>query len=216
MNPDSESVRFLPRCLLLLAVLPLLAACGVFGDRQPVYATSAEVEPIEVPPDLDPPETRSVYEIPGYSLPELAARGDESRPPRVPTSQEAEQARSRIRFGPTGLYLEVDDEASSVWRRLGFALNRDGMSVQEVIEDERRFRVRFDHEPIRGRRSGFFERVFLWWKEPESIDYRGTYVFEVQRETGERTRVAILDAEGNVLPMERAEFVLDRLRHRLG
>lgn len=190
--------------------------CGLFPDRAPAYAASEEVPAIDVPPDLNQPETQSNFEIPGYSLPELAAQGDESQPPRVLTSAEAEQARSRIRFGPQGLYLEVDDSAASTWRRLGFALNRGDMTVEQVLDTERRYRVRFAHEPINVTDRNLFGKVFLFWKAPDYLDYSGTYLFEVQRETTDTTRIAILGDDGNVLPMQRAEFVLDRLRERLG
>lgn len=206
-------------CLKIVPALLLLgvaAGCGFMGNKEPVYAASEEVPPLRVPDGLSRPETRSAFEIPGYSLPELAARGDEARPPKVLTSAEAEQARSRIRFGPTGLYLEVDDEAASVWRRLGFALNRDNMSIDEILNSERRYRVRLDHDPIRVSERGWFKTLFLFWKSPEYLDFSGTYLFEVQRETTDTTRVAILDENGNVLTMERAEFVLNRLQERLG
>jgi len=199
---------------LLLA--GIAAGCSFNGGREPIYAASEEIPPIRVPEGLSAPETRATFEIPGYSLPELAARGDETRPPRVLTSAEAEQARSRIRFGPTGLYLEVDDEAASVWRRLGFALNRGDMEVDRVLDDQRRYRVQFDHDPILVSEPGWFTKVFLFWKSPEYMNYSGTYLFEVQRETSDTTRVAILDENGNVLAMERAEFVLARLQERLG
>jgi len=199
---------------LLLA--GIAAGCSFNGNREPIYAASEEIPPIRVPEGLSAPETRATFEIPGYSLPELAARGDETRPPRVLTSAEAEQARSRIRFGPTGLYLEVDDEAASVWRRLGFALNRGDMEVDRVLDDQRRYRVQFDHDPILVSEPGWFTKVFLFWKSPEYMNYSGTYLFEVQRETSDTTRVAILDENGNVLAMERAEFVLARLQERLG
>ncbi len=199
---------------LLLA--GIAAGCSFNGNREPIYAASEEIPPIRVPEGLSTPETRATFEIPGYSLPELAARGDETRPPRVLTSAEAEQARSRIRFGPTGLYLEVDDEAASVWRRLGFALNRGDMEVDRVLDDQRRYRVQFDHDPILVSEPGWFTKVFLFWKSPEYMNYSGTYLFEVQRETSDTTRVAILDENGNVLAMERAEFVLARLQERLG
>lgn len=194
----------------------LASGCGLLPDRGPVYAESQEVSMIEVPPGMSRPDTDTEFEIPGYSLPELAAQGDESRPPRVLSSAEAEQARSRIRFGPQGLYLEVDDTAASTWRRLGFALNRGDMTVDQVLDDQRRFRVRFRHDPIRVSDRGWISSVFLFWKSPEYLDYSGTYVFEVQRETSDTTRVAVLGEDGNVLPMQRAEFVLDRLRERLG
>lgn len=199
--------------LVSMTALILAAGCGLLRGKDPVYVQSEELPPIEVPPDLHPPPVQETFTIPGYFLPELAAQGDESLPPRVLPSAEAEAARSRIRFGPTGLYLEVDDEASSVWRRLGFTLNRDGMSVQEVNESERRYRFRFQHEPITTDR-GFFSRL-LFWRGADVIDYSGEYMLEIHRD-GTRTRVALLDDDGSVIDMNRAEFVLARLRERLG
>lgn len=215
--PDLNMTADSMRNLVLMLLLPVLVSgCGVFRRDLPIYATSEEIRPIEVPPDLTDPQPNAVFEIPGYALPELAAQGDETRPPNVPTSAEAEAARSRIKFGPTGLYLEVDDGAASVWRRLGFALNRAGMSIEQVLEEQRRFQVHFQHEPIVVNERGLFSKVFLFWKSAEFIDYTGTYLLEVQRETSETTRVAILDANGEVLPMQQAEFVLNRLQQRLG
>lgn len=193
----------------------LAAGCFLRPER-PAYVTSEEVEPIEVPADLSEPEIRPIFEIPGYSLPELAAQGDESIPPQVLTSAEAEQARSRVKFGSTGLYLEVDDEAASVWRRLGFALDRGELAIENVLPDQRRYRVEFQHDPILVSEPGFFKRMFMFWSAPEFIDFSGTYQFEVQIESGRTTRVAIFDSEGGIVPMERAEFVLSRLQQRLG
>jgi len=200
-----------------LAALTLcLSGCGLLPDRGPAYVGSEEVPPIDTPPGLNEPETESNFEIPGYSLPELAAQGDESRPPRVLTSAEAEQARSRIRFGPQGLYLEVDGTAADTWRELGDALDEGEMSIDAVLDSQRRFRVVFEHEPIQITQRNLIGKLFMFWKAPEYLDYSGTYLFEVQRETTDRTRVAILDSDGNILKMPRAEFVLDRLRERLG
>jgi uncharacterized lipoprotein len=198
------------------ALVAIAAACGTTGNNAPVYTASEEVPPVRTPAGLSTPDFDSGYEIPGYSLPELAAQGNEVKPPQVLSSAEAEQARSRIRFGPTGLYLEVDDSAASTWRRLGFALDRGELEIQQVLGDERRFRVRFSHEPIRVTERGLFGKLFLFWRSPEYLDYSGTYLFEVQRQSSETTRVAILDDDGDILPMERAEFVLSRIRERLG
>lgn len=194
----------------------MVSACSFNRNEEPVYTASEEIPPLRVPEGLSSPKTRATFEIPGYSLPELAARGDETRPPKVLTSAEAEKARSRIRFGPTGLYLEVDDEAASVWRRLGFALNRGDMAIDRVLDDQRRYRVQFSHDPILASERGWFSKIFLFWKSPDYINFSGTYLFEVQRETTDTTRVAILDENGNVLAMEQAEFVLARLQERLG
>lgn len=204
--------RGLPAALVAL----LLVGCGALGGDRPIYVQSEEIQPLQVPRGLSQPRFENQFEIPGYSLPELAAAGDESLPPRVLSSAEAEAARSRIRFGPTGLYLEVDDEAASVWRRLGFALNRGGMSVEQVLTDQRRYAVKFSHEPIEVSRRGRLSRMLLFWRAPKFLDYSGRYLIEVQRETPERTRVAILGNSGEVLPMQQAEFVLAALQKRLG
>jgi len=208
--------RFFAIPIVLLLIAATLAGCGLFRREIPVYATSEELPPLEVPPGLTRPQTDSTFEIPGFMLPELVQSGEDTMPPRVLTSAEAEAARSRIKFGITGLYLEVDDQAASVWRRLGFALNRGGMTIEQARIEERRFEVEFQHDPILASERGLFSKVFLFWKSPEFIDYSGRYLFEVQRETTSTTRVAVLDGSGEVLPMQQAEFILDRLRDRLG
>lgn len=209
----NQTLSLLTRFTVLFLAVALVSAC-FSRDRQPVYADSDEVKPIEAPPGLSQPQPRSTFEVPGYSLPELAAQGDEARPPQVLPSAEAERSRSHIRFGPTGLYLQVEDTPDSVWRRLGFTLNRAGMNVREIDEDERRYRFRFSHDPIVSRRTGLARLAF--WRSDEVIDYSGVYVAEVERESDGVTRVSLLDADGSVVEMERAEFVLARLRERLG
>lgn len=200
--------------IFALAISLLLGGC-FNRERDPVYVSSEEIEPIEAPPGLDEPRTRNLYEVPGYSLPELAAQGEQERPPEVQPSAVAEQSRSQIRFGPTGLYLAVEDQPDSVWRRLGFTLNRAGMQVEQVDENQRRYVFRFTHEPIQPD-AGFFDRL-TFWSSPEAIDYSGRYVARVgDRTEGGVTRVELLDADGSVVAMDRAEFVLARLRERLG
>ncbi|MEM1080122.1 MAG: outer membrane protein assembly factor BamC [Pseudomonadota bacterium] len=213
--PNRSSAQSLPHWPLALLSALLLAGCGIYGDDR-TYVSSAELPPMEIPEGLSDPEVRSVFEIPGYAVPQLAGEGTEAMPPRIPTSAEAEVANSRIQFGATGLYLEIDDEASSVWRRLGFALDRDELSIEEVQQNERRYRVLFDHPPITYDDRNWFSRTVFFWRDPDIIDFSGTYLFEVQPESSQRTRVAILDENGDVVPMERADFVLSRLQRRLG
>lgn len=204
------------RILFIFSLAAALLLGGCFNrERDPIYVASEEIKPIEAPPGLDQPRIRDTYDVPGYSLPELAAQGEQEQPPQVQPSSVAEQSRSQIRFGPTGLYLAVEDEPNSVWRRLSFTLNRAGMQVQQVNEGQRRYRFRFSHDPIRPD-YGVFDRL-TFWSRPEAIDYSGEYVARVA-EASERgiTRVELLDADGSVIEMDRAEFVLARLRERLG
>lgn len=200
------------RLLLIMLTVALATAC-FNRDSRPVYVQSEEVPELEVPDGLSLPNVRRTYDIPGVYLPELAGLGDEASPPVVLSSAEAEASRSHIRFGSSGLYLEVEDEASSVWRRLSFSLNRAGMSLRRTDESERRYRFHFDHEPIEVDRGWTANLAF--WRGDEFLDYSGEYQVEVQ-EDGNNTRVVLLSAQGEVLQMDQAEFVLARLRERLG
>ena len=204
--------RLIQRNLLIFLIAGLAAGC-FNRDRQPIYVQSEEVPPIEAPEGLSLPEVRQTYDIPGAFLPQLAAMGDEARPPVVLSSAEAEASRSHIRFGPTGLYLEVEDEPDSVWRRLSFTLNRSGMNVREINEERRRYRFRFSHDPIEIRRSGLAR--FAFWRSDEIVDYSGTYQAEL-RDDGDRTRIVLLGEGGEIIEMDRAEYVLSVLRERLG
>lgn len=198
--------------LLPVASAVLLAACAV-GDSEPIYLDSAEVDPIRTPSGLDAPPVRGTYRVAGYFLPEMAGQ-NEDRPPRVLSSAEAEASRSHVRFGERGLYLEVEDELDSVWRRLGFSLNRGGMEIEQADADERRYAFRFQHDPIVIDRTGFGRLAF--WQSPERIDHSGRFVVEMEPAGEAVTRVNLLDENGELVDMVRAEYVLSVLRERLG
>lgn len=202
----------LHRVLLILVASILATACFNRGDR-PIYAQSEDLPELEVPDDLSLPNVRRTYDIPGTFLPQLAGVGDEASPPVVLSSAEAEASRSHIRFGSRGLYLEVEDEPESVWRRLSFTLNRGGMTVRRADEAERRYRFIFEHEPIEVDRGWMANLAF--WQGDEFLDYSGEYEVLIEGDEG-NTRVDILSGQGEVLQMDRAEFVLARLRERLG
>lgn len=211
----SRIFRILTTTVLLIIAISLLAACGS-RDRMPVYADSEEIDPIEAPPGMTQPQVRSTYDVPGYYLPELAARGNEARPPSVQPSAEAERSRAQIRFGQTGLFLEVRAEPDSVWQQLGDTLNDNGMTVRQTDESERKVRFMLSHEGIEAERRGFSRLAF--WRSPEVTDYSGYYQIEVRSEgrAGDSARLILLDADGEILDMEQAEYVLARLRDQLG
>lgn len=197
--------------ILVLAVLVLGACAG--RDRPPVYVQSEEIEPIRVPQGLDEPQVRSAFQVGGYFLPEMAAQHD-ARPPRVLPSAEAERSRSHIRYGPRGLFLEVQDDAASVWRRLGFSLNRAGMQIQEVREERKQYAFRFNDDPMIIERSGLSRLAF--WRSTDAVDHSGDYLVEVESISDQVTRVLLMDRAGNLLDMDQAEHVLSVLRERLG
>lgn len=204
--------RAIQNSLLPIAGAVLLTACAV-GDSDPIYLDSAEIDPIRTPPELDEPPVRGTYRVAGVYLPQMAGQS-EDRPPRVLSSAEAEASRSHIRFGERGLYLEVEDELDSVWRRLGFTLDRGDMELEQADADDREYAFRFHHDPIVIDRTGFARLAF--WQSRERIDHSGRFVVELQPVGEASTRVNLLDENGELVDMVRAEYVLAILRERLG
>ncbi len=200
------------RAAIVLGVAVVLAGCAV-GQNESIYLEGAEVEPIRAPAGLDQPPVRGTYRVAGYYLPQMAGQS-EDRPPRVLSSAEAEASRSRIRFGERGLYLEVEDELSSVWRRLGFSLNRGDMIVEDADPSEHRYIFAFEPDPIVVERTGFGRLAF--WKKNQRIDHSGRFMVEVQADGERASRVLLLDESGDLIEMARAEYVLSVLRDRLG
>lgn len=199
---------------ILLPILGavLLAGCAA-GDSRPIYLDSAEVEPIRIPDRLDRPSVRGTYRVGGYSLPQMAGQ-NEDRPPRVLSSAEAEASRSHVRFGERGLYLEVEDPLDDVWQQLGSVLNRDGMEIQQADADDRQYTFRFEHDPIVIDRTGLARLAF--WQGRERIDYSGNFLIELEPAGSSATRVILLDEQGQLIEMVRAEYVLSVLREHLG
>ncbi len=208
----AAKAKFYKSLLLAVVSTALLVACGQRENR-PIYTEEEDYEELEVPDDLDAPDTSRAFMIPGDFLPELAGQRDESRPPRVLSSEEVEQARSRIRFGPRGLFLEVDDEAESVFRRLGFALERGGMRVLDSDSGARSYQFHVDHEPVTEDRRGLARLAF--WRSSVIYDYSGDYRIEVEGE-GEQARVHLLDENGDLVDLDPAEQILGAIRDRLG
>lgn len=205
--------QFLSRSLLLLALALMLAACAG-RDRQPLYVQSEEIPPLQIPAGLDQPTIRPTFQVHGAFMPEMAAQ-HEIRPPRVQPSAIAERSRSQIRFGPRGLFLEVQDEADSVWHRLGLSLNRGGMQVREIRPERQQYAFRFNDDPTEVER-GRVARLALFWRGAEVIDHSGDFIAEVEPINERATRVLLFDSAGNLVQMDRAEYVLAVLRDRLG
>jgi uncharacterized lipoprotein len=200
------------KALGVMLMLSVLVACG--GRSQLLYVDSEEIEPLRVPEHLDTPDTRLTYDVPGFFLPELATRSDQGRPPQVQSSAEAEASRSQILFGSQGLFLEVQDSHDSVWRRLGFSLNRAGMRIRDLDEAAQQYQFYLDHEGIVLQRRGLERAVF--WRADEVIDYSGEFVAEIVPIGEARTRVNLRNADGSLVDMDQAEYVLGVLRERLG
>jgi len=198
---------------IYLALALALAACG--GNKQ-LYMESREAPSLQVPADLDMPNQESGLFIPGRSAPQLAGRA-EARPPLVLSSEEAEQASTNIRYGDGALYLLVEDDLNSVWRRLGFTLNRAGMAIDETFPDLFRYTFNYNQPPATISGRSFWDTVFFW-RNSDPINYSGTYHVELHRDSGneQQTRVYLYGGDEHPANAEAADHLLGVIQKRLG
>lgn len=191
----------------------LLSACG--AGRQ-VYLESDEAKPLEVPTGLDQPNLENALLIPGRSAPQLAGRA-EANPPLVMSSEEAAQSSTNIRYGDGALYLLIEDEIESVWRRLGFTLNRGQMSLEQRDDERRRFHFRYLQPPAPAGDRSFWDTVFFW-RRSDPLDFTGQYQIQLRADDADlqRTRAYLFNGEGQPAPPEAADHLFGVIQQRLG
>lgn len=193
-------------------VLLALSACG--GKK--LYVESRESAPLEVPGDLDMPNQESALFIPGRYAPELAGRA-EARPPLVLSSEEAELTNTNIRYGDGALFLLVEDETPSVWRRLGFTLDRAGMKINERLPDAQRYHISYTQPPLLYSNRSFWDTIFFW-RNSDPVDYSGSYQVELHTDADnpEHTRVYLYDGNHRPADPEASDHILGVIQQRLG
>lgn len=208
--------------LRIAAVMPLavycitLTSCSIFHrDKElPQYYYAVEAPALNVPEGLSMPSASSALVItsPPAPLPQKEIR---TYPPRVDSTSNSASAGSGVRWSAGVVYLLVKDTQSSVFRRLGFAVTRSGMSVLNTLGDNG---YSFEYEYIPGKSDeGFFSRFWgkmAFWRD-RPPNYSGSYQAVTQAE-GESTRIYIKNADGSDADPDAAEHLLDVLEQRLG
>ncbi len=199
-----------------IAALLLCSGCGLFGkkDKQPVYAGSHEVEPLQVPEDLDPPRTDTALTIAMDDIPALSEAPSDVRPPLTLGGTRAENANAAIRYGAKGIYLEVKDSLESTWRRLGITIERSGMQLNGRDQTAGEYRFDYHHHQEQQRKNGFFSRL-LFWRRNDGEDYSGSYQAKLEAD-GELTRVYLNHVTGQAVEDDAAETILTVFLNRLG
>lgn len=199
------------RSLILVAVVAaLLAACGVFGDKNPEYYDVPESKTLEVPQDLDRPNSATALTVDRQYM-TLPERELSPVPPRVLANQKGNETTTRMKWSADGVYLLVQDSPESVQRRLKFVIERSGMQLHNQSADGN---YRFSFEHVRSEEdTGFFSKIAFW--RDDAPDYSGEYQ-TVPQPDGTDTRVYLKYADGGEVPMDAAEHVLVILMERLG
>ena len=73
MRPSAHPIRFLAVAALALAVLGA-SGCSCFRKGNDLYAQSPENRPLEVPPDLNLPDTSGAMKLPGGDATQSVSR----------------------------------------------------------------------------------------------------------------------------------------------
>mgnify|MGYP001024955755 CR=1 FL=1 len=98
---------------MLAVALVATSGCGWFRSKKEPYKTAPENRPLEVPPDLDRPNTDPSMQIPATGA---QAGGKSPAAGGAPLAQASQ--------------FVLDDAIDSAWRRVGLALERmDGVKV---------------------------------------------------------------------------------------
>lgn len=116
-----------------------LAGCGFFDrhfhKENDTYKTSVQEHPLEVPPDLDKPNTTGALTIPdaGASTATASAAPVDSSAPPAASAAPAEAPAAGVAAPTaavlTGDALHVADTVDSTWNRVGLALERSGAAT---------------------------------------------------------------------------------------
>jgi len=125
--------------LVLVATLAagsLLGGCGFlhkhFERKEPEYRKSVEEKPLEVPPDLDSPNSSGALVIPPVGSAASSSAASASSPAdapsaAAPTAVPAETIAAGTTLSGDG--LRVADTVESTWSRVGLALERSGAAT---------------------------------------------------------------------------------------
>jgi outer membrane protein assembly factor BamC len=118
-------------------------------------------------------------------------------------------ARARLLDGRPAATLQVDDDFSRAWRRVGLALDRNGFTVEDRDRGQGLYFVRYVDPKLAGKEEpGFFARIFSGAKKE---DYSGTrYRVGVQAE-GKASVVAVFDSQGAPQNSESARNIVQLL-----
>jgi uncharacterized lipoprotein len=145
----------------------LLAGCGFFNrhfqKKNDEYKTSVQERPLEVPPDLDKPNTASALVIPAPAGAAPATTADASTPAATtaaPANSSAPPAVVSTAPGvtSTGDGLLIADAVDNAWNRVGLAIERSGAATV-LARDEagRSFDVQTTGQTTS--KPGLFKRV---------------------------------------------------------
>ena len=205
----------------LVVVGSLLGGCGFmhrhFGHKEPEYKKSVETRPLEVPPDLDTPNSSGALIVPpagaaaapntapntasGSAAPDLASAS--SAPPAATIAP-------GVSIGGAG--LRVADTVDNTWARVGLALERSGAATI-VSRDEAGHAYAVETTGRGTTKAGWFKRAITLGHARDSVTAKVQLTVRVSAD-GTGSSVGI-EGGSDDASQDAARALLTTLRQRL-
>lgn len=210
------SMNDLARLTLALGLSATLGACSLFSSSQSSYEPVDETEALEIPPDLDAPDTSAAVRVPNSTYSRVAGGPVRDEAPGLgatPTASQPAAAGNQLVWDSGVRSLQLADSEESAWRRVGFALERIGLSVEDSERETGTYVVEYVDQSARDARPNVFSRWILRRKGP--TDHSGTYQVRIQS-AGDGVLVQLMDEDGAPADATLTEEILGALLDRLG
>ncbi len=121
--------------------------------------------------------------------------------------------RSRLNKSGDGISLRIDDDMDQAWRLVGLGLDRVGFVVEDRDREAGVYYVRY-YDPVANQKEEGILDKLAFWSSDEPVEQETQYQVRLQPD-GERTRVTVLDDEGQRLNTETAQRILTLLHEQI-
>lgn len=208
--------------LAILAAASLLGGCGFlhkhFDRKEPEYRKSVEEKPLEVPPDLDSPNSSGALVIPpatassgSSSSASSAATGSAPPSAAAPTAvSTAEPIAAGTALTSDG--LRIADTVESAWSRVGLALERSGVATV-LGRDEAGHAYSVETTGQTTEKAGWFKRAVTLGRAGNKVTAKVKLTVRVSAD-GSQSKVNIEGADDEA-SRDAARSLLATLRQRL-
>lgn len=223
-----DRMVFVRRTLFALlagfAASSLLTGCGFmhrhFGQKDVEYQKSAEERPLEVPPDLDTPNSSGALLVPpATAVSHSSATSASTAPPASMAAASSSTGAPSASVPPiaTGVSiggdgLHVADTVDSTWSRVGLALERSGAAtIQERDEAGRAYAVATTGQTTN--KPGWIKRAITLGRAGNKVTAKVNLVIRVSAD-GAGSKVSI-EGMTDDASKDAARSLLETLRKRL-
>ncbi len=186
-----------------------LTGCGIF-PKQSSYDKVEPGDALEIPPDLDKPESSTGLRVPDATYSAVSGSSLQQAPQNPLDDLDGVKL---VEIEGEQL-LALSDNKDSVYRRLGLALDRLGLEVENQDEETSTYEVNYVDRTAKDQRPGVLSRWFLRKKGP--ADYSGVYRLSVKPHSDGVTVIRVSDEDSGPAAERVLDDLLVPLRDRLG